>query len=171
MKPISTNLTGKFWTQILNSIIPIQNLLFFICHRKDCWIALPRLEPKHGVRFGEQVVSEIKNWWDTIARHSKANIIQLNFVEINDAIFGHFASKVPFSFPFQIKKINYELMKLAQQQKHAFLADVAGLSNQAGYVNTHDARLYAMSKVAFALDFLPLVAKAMVDIIKATSGI
>lgn len=121
-------------------------------------------------RFNEQVVSEIQNWWVTIARHSRAKIIQLNFIEINDAIFGHFAAKVPSSFPFQIKKINFELMKLAQEQKHVFLADVAGLSNQAGYANTHDPRLYATAKVAFALDFLPQVAKAIVDVIKAING-
>jgi FkbH-like protein len=121
-------------------------------------------------RFGEQIVSEIQNWWDTIARHGRAKVIHLNFIEINDAIFGHFAAKVPASFSFQIKKINYELMKLAQEQKHVFIADVAGLSNQAGYINAHDARLYSMAKVAFALDFLPPVAKAIVDVIKAISG-
>ena len=122
------------------------------------------------VCFGEQVVSEFKNWWDTIARHGNAKIVQFNFEEISDAVFGHFAAKVASSFPFQIKKINFELMRLAQEKKHVFLADVAGLSNQAGYANTHDARLYAVSKVAFALDFLPAVAKAIVDIIKAISG-
>ncbi len=36
--------------------------------------------------------------------------------------------------------------------------------------NTHDPRLYAVAKVAFALDFLPVVAKAIVDIVKAISG-
>ena len=121
-------------------------------------------------RFGEQVISEIRNWWDTIARHSRAKIIQFNFIEIDDAVFGHFAAKVPFSFPFQIKQINYELMKLAQEQKHVFIADVASLANRVGYASAHDARLYALAKVAFALDFLPSVAKALVDIIKAVGG-
>jgi len=121
-------------------------------------------------RFGDEVLAEIQNWWATIAKHSHAKIIQLNFIEINDAVFGHFAAKVASSFPFQIKKINFELMRLAQEQKQVFLADVAGLSNQAGYANTHDPRLYASAKVAFALDFLPLVAKAIVDIVKAIGG-
>ena len=34
----------------------------------------------------------------------------------------------------------------------------------------HDPRLYSTAKVAFALDFLPLAAKAIVDIVKAISG-
>lgn len=122
------------------------------------------------IHFGGQVISEFRNWWDTIARHSRAKIIQLNFIEIDDAVFGNFAAKVPSSFPFQIKQINFELMKLVQEQKHVFIADVAGLANQVGYASAHDARLYAMAKVAFALDFLPSVAKAVVDIIKAISG-
>jgi FkbH-like protein len=126
------------------------------------------LEARAG--FGEQVISEIRNWWETIARHSRAKIIQLNFIEINDAVFGHFAAKIPSSFPFQIKQINFELMKLAQEQKHVFIADVASLSNRVGYASAHDARFYAMAKVAFALDFLPAVAKTFVDIIKAISG-
>lgn len=121
-------------------------------------------------RFAGQVAAEIKTWWDTIAQHSRAKIIQLNFIEINDAVFGHFAAKVAASFPFQIKQLNFELMKMAQEEKHVFLADVAGLSAQAGYAQTHDPRLYALAKVAFALDFLPLVAKAIADIIKAISG-
>jgi FkbH-like protein len=120
--------------------------------------------------FGDHVISEIRNWWETIAKYSPAKIIQMNFIEINDAIFGHFSTKVPSSFPFQIKKINFELMKSAQEQKHVFLTDVSGVSNQVGYANTHDPRLYATAKVAFALDFLPLAAKAIVDIVKAVSG-
>ena len=61
-------------------------------------------------------------------------------------------------------------MNSAQKEKHVFIAEIAGLSNRVGYLNAHDPRLYATSKVAFALDFLPLVAKAIVDIIKAIDG-
>ncbi|MDR3377895.1 MAG: HAD-IIIC family phosphatase [Verrucomicrobiae bacterium] len=121
-------------------------------------------------QFAEQVLAEIRNWWETIARHCPAKVIHFNFVEINDAVFGHFATRVPASFPFQLKRLNFELMQLAQGQKHVFLADVAGLAAQAGYAVAHDPRLYATSKVALALDFLPAVAKAVTDIVQAVSG-
>ncbi|MGA2243433.1 MAG: HAD-IIIC family phosphatase [Verrucomicrobiota bacterium] len=121
-------------------------------------------------QFGGQVLAEIRHWWESVARHSTAKLIHLNFVEINDAVFGHFAAKIPSSFPFQIKQINCGLMDLAQQHKHVFLADVAGLAGQTGYASAHDPRLYATAKVAFALDFLPSVAKAITDIVKAVSG-
>ena len=134
------------------------------------WARFAATELKGRTNFAEQILSEIRDWWKAVATHSKARIIHLNFVEINDAVFGHFAAKTKVSFPYQIKKINFELMNLAQEDRHVFIADVAGLSSQDGYVNTHDPRLYAVAKVAFALDFLPAVAKAVVDIVKAISG-
>jgi len=134
------------------------------------WDRFAGTELKARANFAGQILSEIQNWWYTIATHSNAKIIHLNFVELNDAVFGHFAAKTTASFPYQIKKVNFELMNLAQEQRHVFIADVAGLSNQVGYTNTHDPRLYAVAKVAFALDFLPAVAKSVVDIIRAISG-
>jgi FkbH-like protein len=134
------------------------------------WDRFAATEPQTRDHFADNILSEIQNWWQTVARHSQAKIIQLNFVEINDAVFGHFAAKAPASFPYQIRKLNYELMNRAQEHKHVFIADVAGLSNLVGYSNAHDPRLYATSKVAFALDFLPAAAKAVTDIVRAISG-
>lgn len=134
------------------------------------WDRFAATEPQAQNQFADQILSEIQTWWQTVARYSQAKVIQLNFVEVNDAVFGHFAAKTPASFPYQIKRLNFELMNRAAEQKHVFIADVAGLSNHIGYANTHDPRFYAVSKVAFALDFLPAVAKAVVDIVRAISG-
>jgi FkbH-like protein len=134
------------------------------------WERFTALELSARPQFHEQLLSEIQSWWKTIVAHSKAKIIQLNLIEIHDPIFGHFAAKTTGSFRYQIKKINFELMNLAQNEKNVFIADVAGLSNETGYANTHDPRLYALGKIAFALDFVPVVAKAVVDIIKAIKG-
>ena len=85
-------------------------------------------------------------------------------------MFGHFAAKIECSFPYQVKKLNLQLMDRAREHKQVFIADVAGLSNAVGYANAHDPRLYATAKVAFALDFLPTVAKAVTDIVNASRG-
>jgi FkbH-like protein len=138
--------------------------------RERLWERFVAVPPEARNHFAEQILSEIQNWWGAIAKNSKAKIIHFNLVEINDAIFGHFAAKTNTSFAYQIKQINFELMRLAQKEKHVFIADVAGLSSQAGYTSAHDPRLYATAKVAFALDFLPSVAKAVTDIIKAIGG-
>jgi FkbH-like protein len=120
--------------------------------------------------FSDKVLSRIWDWWQAIANHSTAKIIQLNFIELNDGVFGHFSAKTASSFPYQVKKINLGLMEMAQRNKCAFIADIDGLSRTLGYSTGHDPRLYTTSQVAFALDFLPGVSKAIVDIIKAASG-
>jgi len=137
---------------------------------ENLWTRFVASEQNARKNFWSQCLAEIQNWWSCIARLSKAKVIQLNFVEINDGVFGHFAAKTATSFPYQLKRVNLELMNLAQAHKHAFVVDVANLAGQIGYLNAHDPRLYVTSKVAFALDFLPSVAKAVVDVVKAVSG-
>jgi FkbH-like protein len=134
------------------------------------WADFAATEGKAKADFADGVLEQIRNWWQTITRFSGARIIQLNFVEFNDNVFGHFGIKSRSAFIYQIKKLNFGLMTLAQENKNVFLADVGGLSSQIGYANSHDPRLYATSKVAFALDFLPMVAKAVTDIVRAISG-
>ncbi len=134
------------------------------------WDRFTVLESNARPQFADRLISEIQDWWQTIERDSNAKIIQLNIIETSDAVFGHFATKIPGSFRYQIKKLNLGLMELAQHERRVFIADVSGLSNEGGQARTHDPRLYAFAKVAFALDFLPIVAKAIVDITKAMSG-
>jgi len=120
--------------------------------------------------FSDLIISEIHNWWQALANHSRARVIHFNFVECSDPVFGHFSTRTPVAFASQVKRINFELMNLAQQHKHVFIADLAGLAGQVGYAHAHDPRLYLTSKVAFALDFLPHVAKAVSDIVRAVRG-
>jgi FkbH-like protein len=120
--------------------------------------------------FAAQILDEIGNWWKTIGHTCNAKVIHLNFVEINDKTFGNFATKTEVSFPYQVKKLNLELMNLARGHKQIFIADLAALASETGYGTAHDPRLYATAKVALALDFLPSVAKAILDIMQAASG-
>ena len=134
------------------------------------WKRFAHLDPKAKAQFADQILSDLKNWWLTIAANCKAKIIQFNLVELNDGVFGNFASCAPTSFLFQLRKLNCGLMTLAQEHRQVFITDVAALASHVGYANAHDPRLYVMSKVAFALEFLPSVAKAVTDVIKAVSG-
>lgn len=134
------------------------------------WKRFAHLDPKAKPQFADQIHSDLKNWWQNISANSKAKIIQFNLVELNDGVFGNFANRAPTSFLFQLRKLNCALMTLAQEYKQVFIADIAALSSHVGYANSHDPRLYVTSKVAFALEFLPPVAKAVTDIIKAVSG-
>jgi FkbH-like protein len=140
------------------------------CATERLWERFTATDPKLRLTFADQILCQIEQWWAAIATKSTAKVIQLNFVEFNDGVFGNFAAKTPASFRYQVKKLNLELMNLGQKQKHVFIADVAALAGERGYMNVHDPRLYATAKLAFALDFLPAVAKTIVDIVRAVSG-
>ena len=54
-------------------------------------------------------------------------IIYLNYPEIEDTVFGSYANKVVSSFTYQVRKLNYELMRLSQLYQNLFICDIAGL--------------------------------------------
>lgn len=144
-------------------------MVLFPCSER-LWERFCAVEQNEKEGFAEHILSEIQNWWACITRFSCAKIIQFNFVETSDAVFGHFAARTPASFRYQLARINLELMERAHAEKHLLILDLAGLAGRAGYEQAHDPRLYSISKMALTLDFVPLVAKAVCQIAQAASG-
>jgi len=52
-------------------------------------------------------------------------IIYFNYPEIEDTVFGSYANKVESSFTYQVRKLNFELMRLSQQYQNLFICDIA----------------------------------------------
>jgi len=144
-------------------------ILLYISSEK-LWSRFAALDVALKPQFADQVLAEMKKWWQTIAGRTNAKIIAFNVVEFNDWVFGHYANREPASFLYQLRKLNFRLMELAQEHDRVFVLDVASLASATGYINAHDPRLYASSKVALSIEFLPSVAKAFVDIVRAISG-
>ena len=83
----------------------------------------------------ELVAEERLSFVSTICENpafSKKKIIYFNYPEIEDTVFGSYANKVESSFSFQVRKLNYELMKLSSQCPNLFICDIAGLQNVFG---------------------------------------
>jgi FkbH-like protein len=99
-----------------------------------------------------------------------AKIILTNFMEIDDGIFGHYANKARVSFLNQIRRLNCEVMTLAERTKNLFICDIAALTAAFGHGASVDNRDRLDADLAFSLDFLPRIAKAIADIILAASG-
>ena len=59
-------------------------------------------------------------------------IICFNYPEIEDTVFGSYATKVVSSFTYQVRKLNLGLMDLSQQYANLFVCDIAGLQNKLG---------------------------------------
>ena len=97
-------------------------------------------------------------------------IIYFNYPEIEDTVFGSYANKVVSSFTFQVRKLNYELMRLSQQYQNLFICDIAGLQNKFGRDMMFAANVYTSTEMILSMDALPYVASRVMDIVCAVKG-
>ena len=97
-------------------------------------------------------------------------IIYFNYPEIGDTVFGSYANKVELSFTFQVRKLNYELMKLSQQYQNLFICDIAELQNKFGRDRMFAPNTYTSTEMVLRMDVLPYVASRVLDIVCAIKG-
>lgn len=115
--------------------------------------------------FAQNWLSELEYFLGVLNENIKTNIILFNFPETDDSVFGHFANKTSFSFPFQLRTINYHLMLLAQKIKNLFIADVNHIQAMFGRYQITDPKIYITADTIFSIDFIPHVARMVIDII------
>lgn len=120
--------------------------------------------------FAELQIAHLNDLIETIDSKLNAPILYANFIEINDGVFGNFGNKIDSSFVFQLRKLNYELMKLAINRKNFFINDLSSLNNQWGLKSSFDAKLYVTSSITQSLDFTAVVAENTISIIRSMIG-
>ncbi len=106
----------------------------------------------------------------TICENVQGKIIYYNYPEIEDTVFGSYANKVTDSFSYQIRKLNYELMNLAQEYQNLFICDIAGLQNKFGRDFMFDSTVYVNTEMLFSINALPYVASRTLDVICSIEG-
>jgi len=121
--------------------------------------------------FSNDKIAHFKNIVDTITSKLKSKIIVNNYLEINDNVFGNFATKVEISFIYQLRKLNFQLMDFSRETKNLFIADFTSLQSQYGYHFTFDPKLYTSADIVHSIDFIPYIAKSILDIVCSISGI
>lgn len=99
-----------------------------------------------------------------------AKIIYFNYPEIEDTVFGSYSNKVDLSFTYQVRKMNYELMKLSQEYRNLFICDIAGLQNKLGRDIMFDPMVYTTTEMILSLDAVTYVSSRVMDIICAVQG-
>ena len=97
-------------------------------------------------------------------------IICLNYPEIEDTVFGSYATKVTSSFTYQVRKLNMGLMDLSQRYANLFICDIAGLQNKLGRDMMFAPNVYVSTEMVLSIDALPYVASRVMDIICAIKG-
>lgn len=107
-------------------------------------------------------------------RHACENIsgkvICFNYPEIEDVVFGSYANQLEESFTYQVRKLNYELMRLAQEMPNLYICDIAALQNKFGRDWLFDTSVYVSTEMVLSIDALPYVASRAMDIICAIEG-
>ncbi len=98
------------------------------------------------------------------------NLVYFNYPELPDGVFGNYASKVPRSFSFQVKKLNYELMLLAQQKANLHILDFNALYLRYGLASCFDFATYTSTDMALSIDILPKVSAECIGIMSALEG-
>ncbi len=121
-------------------------------------------------RFSDDVVGTVEGYWNMIASNAGCRIIQMNLTEIQDNALGNFGSKIDISFAYQIRKLNYLLEEKMAGRSDVYPIDLIGIQLQIGRKAFYDGSLYYNAKMPIAMDALPYVAKAVIDVIKAMNG-
>lgn len=116
------------------------------------------------------LADERLNFVRNIAQMTSAKIIYLNYPEIEDTVFGSYASKVTSSFTYQVRKFNYELMNLAQELPNLFVCDIVGLYSKYGRDFFFDPAVYTSTEMILSIDGVPYVASRIMDIVCAIQG-
>lgn len=120
--------------------------------------------------FADITLAHINELCGIVSSRLKCKIIYFNFAEINDNVFGNFSNKLDFSFIYNLRKINLGLMDMSRELKYLFINDINLLQCNYGYEKTFDPKLYVTADMVLSIDFIPLAAKSIVDIILSLSG-
>ena len=127
------------------------------------------LKPEQQITLAEDRLSFVASVCENPALAGK-KIIYFNYPEIGDTVFGSYANKVETSFTYQVRKLNYELMRLSQQYQNLFICDLAELQNKFGRDRMFAPNTYANTEMVLRMDVLPFVASRVMDIVCAIKG-
>ncbi len=144
-------------------------VLIQMCSEKlyETFCAAPSQERK---RFARDIADRIIHNWDTIGCRCKARILQFDFVEIDDKVFGNYCNKTETSFLFQLRRLNLMLMGEAANRKNVFMVNLSTIQNQMGRKEFFDEKYYYSAKTPISLRALPAVAKEVLDVVQALCG-
>lgn len=129
-----------------------------------------KLKQDETASLAQNEMDSISHLVSTLNSNLKAKIIYYNYTEIEDAVFGNYANKTESSFPFQLRKLNYELMAYAAGHTDFFLCDLSSIQNRIGKAGMFQPAIYINTDMVLDIDVLPLVAKQTLDIIGAFNG-
>lgn len=122
------------------------------------------------LNFADTFIEKINLLNENLLSQVKTHIIYINFCVLNDNVFGNFANKTPYSFLFQIRKLNYKLMLLAIKEPKLFVADFDLLQSVYGLSQRKKESTYINTGFVTDINFIPYLGKQVNDIILSITG-
>jgi FkbH-like protein len=123
-----------------------------------------------AAEFVSEIQAKITNVWSAIQSHSPAAVMQATYALPLERFFGSYDLKVPESFYSVAVAVNAGIVETARQRTGVLLVDVEAVASAVGRRNFFDDRLWDMWKTFCALDYLPHVGQAIVDVLMALQG-
>lgn len=120
--------------------------------------------------FAENILQYIASVHNIIKEHCNTTILQFNFIEIQDNLFGNYSSSLIHTFIYQIRKLNYLFNQYAYETKNVLVVDILSICSTYGYNMFFDKQIYYNSKMNLSLQILPYVSKNVIDVLLACIG-
>lgn len=119
--------------------------------------------------FAEAVINKIVNYWMCFKKNNNGEgiILQFNFPEADDRVYGSYASVKADSFITQLRKINILLGEKALEVGGVFIIDIAYVQNMLGRNVFHDEKLMFAAKMPYSMEALPYIAESVISVIEA----
>ena len=120
--------------------------------------------------FLEQTADRIERIWSGIQARSNALILQSTFVLPLERTFGNFDHKVAGSFYSVTAALNQQIAERARAHSGVLVNDVEAIGSEVGRRSWFDERLWFHAKTFCAIQYLPLAARNIAQIILASLG-
>jgi FkbH-like protein len=118
-----------------------------------------------------EITESYASYWTLLQQRSNATIIQGNFVTPLERAFGHYEHMASDSIGSLFAKINHEIVDRARKATGVLLFDMNHVASAVGLRAFVDERLWSLAKAPCRLEHLPVLAKELLDVIRARSGI
>lgn len=127
-------------------------------------------ENSSRVNFASDHISWLTEACNSISKNASSEVIYLNFPMTLDLVYGNYSNKTETSFSYQLRKLNFELMKLSSGVKNLFICDLCAIQDQFGRNFLFDPKMYINADMVLSIDALPFVAKSITDIVSSLNG-
>ena len=122
--------------------------------------------------FADDKIKHIQKSINQILEHKKIkSVVYFNFQEEDDSVFGNYANSTEYSYLYQIRKLNFELMNLAQKNRSFLVLDYKLIHQRLGDKSAFSPQMLVNNDMTFSMDALPIISKYIMDIILAQNGV